>query len=223
VRGWQAGDLLEDRERLKAQILEAAPADAKKVDINFENKVHVVGYKTVPELAPAGTKVTVTTYWRCDDPIEEGWQLFTHIQHEGHDKPENLDANGPLRELKGNHQVLGPDRWERGRSTPTSRRSRCPPTSAAPTRRSTSASGRGDARLRIISGRVTATTARSSQDQDGRRPEGGRAKARRDRHPSALSDQARRRREDRDSTTAATKPRGGSREHRPFCRRGVGA
>src|SRR5207244_10839525 len=35
----------EDKDRLKANILEAVPPDAKKVDINFENKVHVVGYK----------------------------------------------------------------------------------------------------------------------------------------------------------------------------------
>ena len=35
----------EDKDRLKAQILDAVPPDAKKVDINFENKVHVVGYK----------------------------------------------------------------------------------------------------------------------------------------------------------------------------------
>jgi len=77
----------EDRERLKAQIVDAAPADAKKIDVNFENKVHLVGYKIEPELAPAGTPVKLTYVWRCDDPIEEGWQLFTHIQHEGYDKP----------------------------------------------------------------------------------------------------------------------------------------
>src|SRR4051812_15497862 len=38
----------EDKDRLKANILDAVPPDAKKVDINFENKVHVVGYKVSP-------------------------------------------------------------------------------------------------------------------------------------------------------------------------------
>ena len=142
----------EDRDRLKANILDAVPADAKKVDINFENKVHVVGYKVVPELAPAGTKVTVTTYWRCDDPVEEGWQLFTHVQHEGYDKPENLDANGPLRELKGNHQVLGPDRWERGKIYADEQTFTMPADLRGPDTMFYVGIWKGDARLRIISG-----------------------------------------------------------------------
>jgi hypothetical protein len=105
----------EDRERLKAYILESVPPDAKKLDINFENKVHLVGYKLEPELAPPGTQVKITYYWRCDDTLDEGWQLFTHVQHEGFDKPDNLDGVGPLREVKGKYQIAGPDRWERGK------------------------------------------------------------------------------------------------------------
>jgi hypothetical protein len=142
----------EDKERLKGSILDAVPADAKKVDINFENKVHVVGYKVSPELAPAGTKVTVTTYWRCDDPVEEGWQLFTHIQHEGYDKPENLDGNGPLRELKGNHQVLGPDRWERGKIYADEQSFTMPTDLRGPDTMVYVGIWKGDARLRILSG-----------------------------------------------------------------------
>ena len=142
----------EDKDRLKANILDAVPPDAKKVDINFENKVHVVGYKVSPELAPAGTKVTVTTYWRCDDPIEEGWQLFTHVQHEGYDKPENLDTNGPLRELKGNHQVLGPDRWERGKIYADEQTFTMPNDLRGPDTMFYVGIWKGDARLRIISG-----------------------------------------------------------------------
>jgi hypothetical protein len=105
----------EDRDRLKAYILESVPADAKKIDVNFENKVHLVGYKLEPETAGPGAQVRITYYWRCDDPLDEGWQLFTHVQHEGFDKPDNLDGVGPLREVKGKYQVAGPDRWERGK------------------------------------------------------------------------------------------------------------
>src|SRR5262245_54427925 len=73
----------EDKERLKPYILEAVPPDAKKTDVNFENKVHLVGYKIEPELAGPKTPVKVTYYWRCDETVEEGWRLFTHVQHEG--------------------------------------------------------------------------------------------------------------------------------------------
>lgn len=141
----------EDRDRLKAYILDTVPPDAKKVDINFENKVHMVGYKVEPDHGGPGTQIKVTYFWRCEDPLEEGWQLFTHIQHEGRDKPENLDAVGPLREPKGRFQVLGPDRWERGRVYADEQTFTMPPDAKGDT---TIYVGiyKGDARLRIISG-----------------------------------------------------------------------
>lgn len=142
----------EDREKLKANILEAVPADAKKVDVNFENRVHLVGYKVSPDLAPSGTQVKVTYYWRCDEPLDEGWQLFTHIQHEGYDKPENLDGNGPLREAKGNHQIGGPDRWERGKIYADEQTFTMPPDLRGPDTLVYVGIYKGDARLHIVSG-----------------------------------------------------------------------
>jgi hypothetical protein len=142
----------EDRQALSASILDAVPADAKKVDINFENKVHIVGVKVEPQLAPPGTAVKVTYYWRCDEPVEEGWQLFTHVQHEGFDKPDNLDANGPLRQLKGNHQVLGPDRWERGKFYADEQTFTMPANLQGPDTMVYVGIWKGDARLRVISG-----------------------------------------------------------------------
>jgi len=142
----------EDKERLKAYILDAVPPDAKKVDINFENRIHLVGYKIEPELAGPGAPVKITSYWRCDDPVEEGWQLFTHVNHEGFDKPENLDSNGPIRELKGNHQVLGPDRWERGKVYVDEQTYTMPGELRGPDSIVYVGIWKGDARLRIISG-----------------------------------------------------------------------
>lgn len=142
----------EDKERLKPYILDAVPADAKKIDANFENRIHLAGYKLEPELAPAGTTVKITYYWRCDDPVEEGWQLFTHVQHEGYDKPENLDSNGALRELKNNHQVLGPDRWERGKVYADEQTFTMPADLRGPDTVIYVGIWKGDARLRIISG-----------------------------------------------------------------------
>ncbi len=44
----------EDKERLKPYILDAPPADIPhKLDVNFENKVHLIGYKFEPETAQA--------------------------------------------------------------------------------------------------------------------------------------------------------------------------
>ncbi len=105
----------EDRERLKPFILEAVPAEAKKLDVNFDDKAHLLGVRVEPELAGPGATVKLTYYWRCDAIIEEGFRLFTHVQHEGYDHQDGLDGVGPLRESRGASQVLGPDRWERGK------------------------------------------------------------------------------------------------------------
>lgn len=106
----------EDKERLKAYILAAPPADIPhKIDINFENKVHIIGYKIEPEVAKPGQEVKLTYYWRSDDSVDEGWKLFTHLRDDVADKSDNLDNVGPIRELKNDKQVLGPDKWEKGK------------------------------------------------------------------------------------------------------------
>ncbi|MGH7283687.1 MAG: hypothetical protein ACRELY_19345, partial [Polyangiaceae bacterium] len=54
--GGSKGISAEDKTRLQAYILDSEPADIPhKVDINFENKVHIVGYKVEPETAKPGT------------------------------------------------------------------------------------------------------------------------------------------------------------------------
>ncbi len=142
----------EDKERLKPYILDAVPPDAKKIDVNFENKIHLVGYKVSPELAPPGTAVKVTYYWRCDEPLEEGWRLFTHVQHEGFPGHEGLDNVGPLREPKGNSQVLGPDRWERGKIYADEQSFTMPAELKGPETIVYLGIFKGDARLRTMSG-----------------------------------------------------------------------
>lgn len=150
--GGKSGISAEDRDRLKAYILDAVPADAKKIDVNFENKIRLAGYKVVPEHAGPGTPVKVTYYWRCEDPIEEGWLLFTHVQHDGYDKPDNLDGNGPIREMRGRSQILGPDRWERGKVYADEQSFTMPSDLRGPDTTVYVGIYKGDARLRIISG-----------------------------------------------------------------------
>jgi hypothetical protein len=104
-----------DKDRLKAYALDAPPSGIHKLDVNFENKVRLVGYKFEPEIGTPGSDVKLTYYWRCDDTVDEGWPLFTHTKEEGGGKLGNLDLNGPLRERKDGREVLGPDRWEKGK------------------------------------------------------------------------------------------------------------
>jgi hypothetical protein len=150
--GGSKGLSSEDKERLKPYILDSPPADIPhKVDINFENKIHLIGYKYEPESARAGQEVKLTYYWRVDDSVEDGWLLFTHTKDETSGKMGNLDFVGPLREEKSSHQLLGPERWEKGKTYVDTQTYKVPD----------DVQGdigiyigiwKGDARLRIISG-----------------------------------------------------------------------
>lgn len=114
--GGSKGLSSEDKEKLAPYILESEPADLQhKVDINFENKIHLVGYKVDPEIAKPGTDLKITWYWRCDDTLDDGWSLMTHISDDASGKNDNIDWIGPLRENRDNKMLLGPSRWEKGK------------------------------------------------------------------------------------------------------------
>ena len=144
----------DDKERLKPYILDAPPADmAHKIDVNFENKVHLIGYKFDPETAHPGSETKLTFYWRCDDTVEDGWLLFTHTKDVGSGKMGNLDFVGPLREERNNtHQMLAPERWEKGKVYVDEQTYKVPPEVTGQEITVFVGIWKGDARLRIVSG-----------------------------------------------------------------------
>ena len=152
--GGSKGLSAEDKEKLKAYILDAPPANiAHPLDVNFENKVHLIGYKFDPETAKAGQESKLTYYWRCDDALEEGWLLFTHTKDDGSGKMGNLDYVGPLRDQRnGSHQVLGPERWEKGKIYVDEQTYKMPDDVTGSTVSIMVGIWKGDARLRVISG-----------------------------------------------------------------------
>jgi hypothetical protein len=151
--GGSKGLSSEDKDRLKAYVLDSAPADIPhKLDVNFENKLHIIGYKLEPELARPGQETKITYYWRCDDTVDEGWRLFTHTKDEGNGKLGNLDDKGPLREDRGGHQILGPDRWEKGKVYVDEQSYQVPSDVAGSEVSVMVGIWKGDSRLRIVSG-----------------------------------------------------------------------
>jgi len=138
--GGSKGISSEDKTRLQAYILDSEPADIPhKLDVNFENKVHIIGYKVEPEIAKPGT-------------VDEGWKLFTHLHDDASDRTDNLDNNGPIRELKNDKQVLGPDKWEKGKFYVDEQTYKMPDWVKGPDLTVMVGIYKGGARLRIIQG-----------------------------------------------------------------------
>ncbi len=151
--GGSKGLTSDEKDRLKPYILDTAPADLQhKVDVNFENKVHLIGYKFDPETAKPGQDVKITMYWRCDDSLDDGWSLFTHLHDDVSDKSDNLDWAGPLRENKNNKQLLGPDKWKKGSVYVDEQPYKMPDWIKGPELTVYTGIWKGDARLRIVTG-----------------------------------------------------------------------
>ena len=196
VGGGSKGLSAEEKDKLKAYVLDAPPANIPHpIDVNFENKVHIIGYKFEPETAKPGAEVKLTYWWRCDDTLDDGWVLFTHLHDETSDKSDNLDWNGPIREQKNNRQVLGPDHWEKGKVYVDEQTYKMPdwlkgPDSHGPPRGLESAEAGRAAAHRLRSERRGQPRA-DRQDQDGaHRADDARA-AHLDRRPAAQGKQAR--------------------------------
>ncbi len=109
-----------EREALKEYVLDALPADVPhKVDVNFDDKVHLVGWKAEPAVAAPGAKIDFTLYWKKTGDLEPDWKLFTHITTDStHDALGNADCVGAIRQPKApdcGQQLYGPSDWEKGK------------------------------------------------------------------------------------------------------------
>ncbi len=107
----------QEKAKLKAYILDKPPASIPhKLDINYDNKEMLLGYKLEPAgpVAP-GQKVKLTMYWQSKKKTGSGWQLFTHVLDGSGERILNIDNVGPLRTVRGDHQVLAPSEWTPGK------------------------------------------------------------------------------------------------------------
>jgi hypothetical protein len=152
--GGSKGTSSSELEKLKPYILEQAPNDmTAKLDINFENKVRLIGYKIEPAgTAAPGTDVKLTMFWKVDDKLDDGWSLFTHIVDSNNERILNIDNVGPLREIKDSHQALWPSAWEKGKVYADEQSFRVPDEVKTADFAITTGIWKGDARLKVVGG-----------------------------------------------------------------------
>lgn len=146
------GSAAADREKLKAYVLDAPPADIPtKLDINYEGKVRLIGAKIEPMAAKPGSEVKLTLYWKAEDKLDEGWQLFTHILDASGDRILNIDNVGPLRDAPNGKQTLPPGSWEKGKVYADEQTFTVPDTKS-PEIQIVTGIWKGDARLKVTGG-----------------------------------------------------------------------
>lgn len=107
-----------EREQVKAYILDELPSDVpNKVDVNFDNKVHLLGWKADPMKAAPGTTVHFTLWWKRTGDLDPGWMLFTHITTDNVKEAKgNLDCVGAIRIEKKEGctaQLFPPSEWDK--------------------------------------------------------------------------------------------------------------
>jgi hypothetical protein len=117
AEGPRPADAAIAQEDVRSVVFDAPPPGiAHPLDVSFENRVGLIGYTFEPASIEPGQVVKLTFFWRCDATLEDGWQLFTHVEDDatGHSLAA-FDGVGPLREIRDGHAALGPDRWEAGK------------------------------------------------------------------------------------------------------------
>jgi hypothetical protein len=105
---------------LERHILDGVPSNIpNRAFIDFEGKLHLIGYAVEPEVAAPGTRMKVRWYWHCVSPLGPGWSLFTHVLDERGVQVQNVDNEGPLRRIaeseRGAQQSLPPSAWQPGK------------------------------------------------------------------------------------------------------------
>ncbi|MBI2394375.1 MAG: carbohydrate-binding family 9-like protein [Deltaproteobacteria bacterium] len=143
-----------DKEAVKEFILDDMPADVThKTDVNFEDKVHLIGWKAEPELAAPGSTVRFTLFWRKTGDLDPGWKLFTHVTTDDVKQAKgNLDCVGSIRQEKAANctvQTYGPSDWEKGKVIKDSFEFTVPGDVSWPTYRFLVGIWKDDARLKI--------------------------------------------------------------------------
>lgn len=85
-----------------------APEPEHELDISFENKVKLIGYDVSTETIEPGQRFTITWHWKCEQALDEGWLLFTHVADASGSDRLNSDGDSVIRRL------YPPGRWRAG-------------------------------------------------------------------------------------------------------------
>lgn len=102
---------------ISKHIVDKAPEGLTPLNVNFDNKITLLGVQVEPGLQVSpGKRVTLTMYWRAEKALgDSGWKLFTHVLDGSGDRLLNIDNVGPLRHAGRTGQAWPPSNWQPGK------------------------------------------------------------------------------------------------------------
>jgi hypothetical protein len=108
----------QDKAQFEKFVVDKAPDGIQELNIKFEDKLTLLGYKTNAKgTVKPNQQMSVTLYWRVDKELgEPGWGVFTHLHDAAGKRVANVDTAGPLRRMeKKKGQAFGPSSWKAGK------------------------------------------------------------------------------------------------------------
>src|SRR5262245_15254000 len=69
----------DDLKQARANILSTAPTPKFPVNASLEGRVTVLGVDVDTDVVEPGHTFTVTTYWKVNQPVSDGWRMFFHL------------------------------------------------------------------------------------------------------------------------------------------------
>jgi hypothetical protein len=96
-----------EKELLPKILLKSAPKPEHALDVQFEDKVRLIGYDLSDAAPQVARPFKVTWYWRVEAPLASGFQMFTHLS-DGKVNRLNLDAVRVVR------RIYPEARWKAG-------------------------------------------------------------------------------------------------------------
>jgi hypothetical protein len=103
------------QKKLEKFILDKEPKIEKKLNVDFDGKLELIGYKFNTKSPKPAKKVKLTLYWKPKEKLDEKARLFTHVLDGSGERVQSLDDKGPLRQKKGGKLSFPLSKWEPGK------------------------------------------------------------------------------------------------------------
>lgn len=105
----------DERRELSEYLLDEAPSPEHPLEIQFGDRLRLIGYDTSADEITPGEPFTITWYWQVQRTVGGGWLLFTHIDDDGEgESVRNADGVGETVSEAPIRAAYAANRWRGG-------------------------------------------------------------------------------------------------------------